>query len=145
MDSGVPEPPRSTLERGIVYWFRPTIVPVGGAPLNIRQRWIGVPLPVRRPRPVEGPESYLGRDVTDRRVERSIDDGVAIDPVDAAAALRFFGEAEAACWWENLVRQRPLISALVFRRCEGHLMPPSLAHLLHPELIDFERQLAVSR
>jgi hypothetical protein len=53
MDSGVPEPPRSTRERGIVYWFRPTIVPVGGAPLNIRQRWIGVPLPVRRPRPVE--------------------------------------------------------------------------------------------
>src|SRR6478752_1667261 len=103
MDFGVPEPITApTVERGIVYWFRLTTTPVGGAPLDIRRRWIGVPLPVRRPRPVEGPESYLGLDVTDRRVERPITDGVAVDPVDAVAALRFFGELEAACWWEDL-------------------------------------------
>jgi hypothetical protein len=139
MDLGVPEPlVPPAVERGIVYWFRLTTVPSGGAPLDIRRRWIGVPLPVRRPRPVEGPESYLGRDVTDRRVERPIADGVAVDPVDAVAALQFFGETEAAGWWEDFVRRRPLAWALVFRRCEGDLMPPSLARLLHPELIDFE-------
>ncbi|SRR6266480_3795703 len=139
MDFGVPElPVRPTVERGIAYWFRLTTVPVGGAPLDIRRRWIGVPLPVRRPRPVEGPEYYLGRDVIDRRVERPIADGVAVNPADAVAALRFFGEPEAARWWEDFVRRRPVTSALVFRRCEGNLMPPRLAHLLHPELIDFE-------
>ena len=47
MDFGVPElPVRPTVERGIAYWFRLTTVPVGGAPLDIRRRWIGVPLPV---------------------------------------------------------------------------------------------------
>jgi hypothetical protein len=97
-----------------------------------------VPLPVRRPRPVEGPESYVGRDVVDRRIERPIPDGVWVDLGDAVAALRFFGEAEAAAWWEDLRRRRPMTAALLFRRDEGELMPPSLAFLLHPELEDFE-------
>jgi hypothetical protein len=131
-----------TLDDGIVYWFRPTTVPIGGAPLEIRQRWIGVPLPVRRPRPVEGPESYVGRDVADRRIERQIPDGVRIDLNDATAALRYFGEDEAAAWWEDLIRRRPLTTALIFRRREGELMPPRLAHMLHPELQDFENTLS---
>ena len=137
------EPPRPATKRDddVVYWFRLTSVPVGGAPLDIRQRWIGVPLPVRRPRPIEGPESYLGRDVVDRRIERPIPDGVSVDVGDAMAALRFFGEAEAADWWEHFLRRRPMTSALVFRRSEGDLMPPRLALLLHPELEDFGNTL----
>jgi len=137
------EPPRPATKRDddVVYWFRLTSVPVGGAPLDIRQRWIGVPLPVRRPRPIEGPESYLGRDVVDRRIERPIPDGVSVDVGDAMAALRFFGEAEAADWWEDFLRRRPMTSALVFRRSEGDLMPPRLALLLHPELEDFGNTL----
>src|SRR5262249_45626769 len=92
VDFGVPMPPAGqAFDDGIVYWFRPTTVPVGGAPLDIRQRWIGVPLPVRRPRPVEGPESYVGRDVVDRQIQREIPDGVRIDINDATAALRYFG------------------------------------------------------
>jgi hypothetical protein len=139
MDFRVPHrtvPPAAGRE--IVYWFRPTTVPAGGAPLPIRERWVGVPLPVRRPRPVEGPESYRASDVIDPRAERLIDDGVAVDPVDAVATLRFFDEPEAADWWEELARRRPLTWGLVFRRSEGDLMPPSLAKLLHPELVDFE-------
>lgn len=139
------EPPRpATTKRDadVVYWFRLTSVPVGGAPLDIRRRWVGVPLPVRRPRPVEGPESHVGRDVVDRRIERPIPDGVWVDVGDATAALRFFGEVEAAVWWEDFMRRRPMTSALVFRRNEGELMPPSLAFLLHPELEDFENTLS---
>jgi hypothetical protein len=142
VDFGFRVPPVGpTLEPGIVYWFRPTTVPVGGAPLHIRQRWIGVPLPVRRPRPVEGPESYVGRDVADRRIERQISDGVRVALDDAIAALRYFGEEDAADWWEDLIRRRPMTTALVFRRGEGELMPPRLAHLLHPELQDFGNML----
>src|SRR3954447_20611643 len=114
MESRAPDPSAPpTVDRGIVYWFRPTAVPVGGAPLDVRQRWVGVPLPVRRPRPVEGPESYLGRDVVDRRIERPIPDGVWVDLDDAVAALRFYGETEAADWWADLRRRRPLTVALV--------------------------------
>lgn len=141
VDFGVPEPARPNLDPGIAYWFRPTTVPMGGAPLYIRQAWIGVPLPVRHPRPVEGPEAYVGRDVIDRRIERPIPDGVWVDLHDAAATLRFFGEEEAAAWWEDLKRRRPMTAALVFRRHEGELMPPSLARLLHPELEDLETTL----
>ena len=136
MDFGTLPPP-ATADTDIVYWFRVTSVPLGGAPLRLRQRWIGVPLPVRRPRPIEGPESYVGHDVVDRAIVRSIPDGVAINPYDAAAALRFFGEHEAAEWWEDFTRQRPMTTALVFRRSEGELLPSSLALRLYPELADF--------
>ena len=137
------QPPRPATKRedDVVYWFRLTSVPVGGSPLHIRERWIGVPLPVRRPRPIEGPESHLGRDVVDRRIERPIPDGVSVDVGDALAALRFFSEAEAADWWEDFLQRRPMTSALVFRRSEGDLMPPRLALLLHPELEDFGNTL----
>jgi len=128
--------------RPIVYWFRIARVPVGGAPLAIRERWLGVVLPVRRPRPIEGPEHHLGRDVVDRRIVRAVADGVPVEPDDAMTALRFFGQEDAARWWEDLLHQRPLTSALLFRRAEGDLLPPSLAHLLHPELDDLEETLS---
>ena len=131
-----------TDERPIVYWFRVARVPVGGAPLAVRERWIDVVLPVRRPRPIEGPEQHVGHDVVDRRIVRRVPDGVPVEPKDALTALRFFGEDDAARWWEDLLRQRPLTTALVFRRAEGELLPPSVARLLHPELEDLEGTLS---
>ena len=121
----------------IVYWFRPKTTPTGGAPLEIRTCWVGVPLPVRRPRPVEGPERFVGRDVIDRRIVRPIDDGIAVDPRDAIKALEHFGHDEAARWWRDLLRRRPATESLVFRRKEGELLPPRLALMLHPELEGF--------
>lgn len=133
------------VDRDIVYWFRPTVAPQGGAPIPIRERWVGIPLPVRRPRPVEGPESYIGTDVADRRKHHLVDDGVAVDPHDAIAALRFFGENDAADWWEHLLVDRPLIVSFVFRRAEGDLLPPRLARMLHPELDDLVSDLLAGR
>jgi hypothetical protein len=127
----------STRAREIAYWFRPATTPVGGAPLPVREAWIGVPLPVRHPRPVEGPEPHVGRDVADRTLRRVIPDGVVVPLVDALAALRFFGRDDAASWWQALLVERPTMQ-LVFRRHEGELLPPRLALMLHPELEDFE-------
>ena len=120
----------------IVYWFRPNTTPTGGAPLRIREFWVGVPLPVRKPRPIEGPERFLGRDVLDRRIVRPVDDGVAVVPRDAIRVLEHFGKLEAAQWWRDLLRRRPAVESLVFRRSEGELLPPRLALMLHPELED---------
>lgn len=126
-------------EEEIVYWFVPSQVPVGGAPLAIRARWVGVPLPVRRPRPVEGPERHIGTDVVDRRLH-PIDDGVVVEPADALRALRRTGAEEAAAWWEQLFARRPLSRGLVFRRAEGELLPHRLALMLHPDLEDWEER-----
>src|SRR5947209_11406328 len=111
----------------ILYWFRPTQVPVGGVPDDVRRQWVDVPLPVRDPRPVEGPLPYIGRDVIDRAIRRPINDGVAVAPADAIRSLRLFGHNDAAEWWEDLLRVRTNIESFVFRRGEGDLLPPRLA------------------
>lgn len=121
----------------IVYWFRPSATPSGGAPIEIRQCWVGVPLPVRRPRPIEGPERFVARDVLDRRIVKPIDDGIAVDPHDAIKALEHFGHPAAAQWWRELLHDRPDVASFVFRRDEGELLPPTLALMLHPELDEF--------
>ena len=126
------------VQREVIYWFRPRTIPAGSAPAAVREQWIGVPLPVRRPRPAEGPEGYLGLDVVDRRIVHPIADGVAVDAADAIAALRFFGRDEAASWWEEMLVRRPATESFVFRRHEGDLLPPTLALMLHPELEDFD-------
>ena len=124
--------------RDILYWFRVRSLPEGGAPLEIRQQWLGLLLPIRQPRPVEGPESYIGTDVMDRRVLRQIADGVAVEPADALKVLRLCERADAADWWEALLARRPAVASLVFRRHEGDLLPSRMAYLLHPELESFD-------
>jgi hypothetical protein len=109
-----PHQPRSG---EIVYWFRPNTTPTGGAPIEIRQCWVGVPLPVRRPRPIE--------------------DGIAVDPRDAIKALEHFGHHAAGLWWRELLQRRPATESFVFRRDEGELLPPRLALMLHPDLDGF--------
>src|SRR3954447_26266386 len=125
----------------VIYWFRPSTTPRGGAPLEVREQWVGIPLPVRTPRPVEGPESYIGIDVVDRRVQHPIPDGVAVAPLDAIAALEYFGRSEAASWWREMLQRRPATQSFVFRRAEGELLPPRLAYMLHPELEDLQPTL----
>jgi hypothetical protein len=121
----------------ICYWFLVTSVPAGGAPAAIRSRWVGVPLPVRQPRPIEGPEAHVARNVRDRQVA-FIPDGVAVEPGDAVKALRWYGRLEAADWWEAHVRSHPATVALAFRAGEGQLLPVSLALMRFPELEDFD-------
>lgn len=121
----------------IVYWFRPNTTPSGGAPIEIRECWVGVPLPVRRPRPIEGPERFVARDVLDRRIVKPIDDGIAVAPQDAIKALEHVGHHDAALWWSQLLHERPDVASFVFRRDEGELLPPRLALMLHPDLEGF--------
>ncbi|HEV3227733.1 MAG TPA: hypothetical protein VGZ52_12890 [Acidimicrobiales bacterium] len=121
--------------REILYWFRVSCVPYGGAPLVVREQWVGALLPVRQPRPVEGPESFLGVDVLDRRIVNAIQDGVAVDPGDALKALRRLDRHEAAQWWGQLLEaRRPRVASLLFRRHEGDLLPDRMARMLHPDL-----------
>jgi hypothetical protein len=122
----------------IVYWFLVTSVPEGGAPIEIRRQWVDLALPVRRPRPVEGPQPYRGRDVIDRRIRRTISDGVPVELADALALLRMFGREEAAAWWDELLAADRAPTALVFRAWEGRVVPDRYARMLYPELDGFD-------
>lgn len=123
---------------GIIYWFLVTSTPVGGAPREVREDWVGVPLPVRRPRPIEGPEPHVAINVRDREVTY-ISDGVAVAPHDAVRVLRLFGRDAAARWWESYLEARPATVALAFRTFEGRLLPPSYVRMRFPELDEFVR------
>jgi hypothetical protein len=133
-----PRSPHDAREAGhappILYWFRATTTPTGGAPETVRRQWVGVPLPVRDPRPVEGPLPYVATDVVDPAIRRAINDGVAVAPEDALDMLHRFDRHNAADWWENLLKVRTNIKSFVFRRTEGELLPPTLARMLYPEL-----------
>ena len=120
-----------------MYWFLVTTTPAGGAPLHVRDGWVGVPLPVRHPRPMESPEPHVARDINNREI-RFIDDGVAVDPHDAIRALRLFGRDDAADWWKAHLELRPATTALAFRTHEGRLLPASYASMRFPELEDFD-------
>ena len=127
----------------IVYWFLVTSTPAGGAPEEVRAAWVGVLLPVRRPRPVEGPETHVARDVRDRQV-RVISDGVAVAPDDAVRALRLFGREDAAQWWASYLVDRPSTIALAFRTLEGRLLPSSYALMRFPGAGRLRRRVALA-
>src|SRR3954452_6915294 len=94
----------------VEYWFEVTTLPVGSAPEWVRGEWLGLPLPVRHARPVEGPEPHMGIDVIDRSKRNHISDGVAVVWRDAIDALVFFGRDDAASWWRDHLATRPLVT-----------------------------------
>ena len=119
--------------RNILYWFLVTSVPEGGAPEDIRSQWLNVLLPVRRPRPIEGPDPRIGTNVAKRHLRTVIPDGVVVELADAIRALVASGRDGAAAWWRALYATQPKPPALVFRIHEGTLMPASYAERLYPE------------
>jgi hypothetical protein len=124
--------------RQIYYWFMLSGTPQGGAPVDVRAQWDGVVVPVREPRPMEGPTPYRSRQVGDPQVRRLIDDGVPVHGDDAVRALHLFSRPAACAWWRDYFDARPANSRLVFRSYEGRLVPPSYALAQYPELADFD-------
>jgi hypothetical protein len=127
--------------REILYWFRITQVPRGGAPVEVRAQWVDVALPVRDPRPREGPLPLIGRDIMNRDRRELIGDAVPVRVDDALAALRLFGRDEARGWWQGFAVSHRRTHKLAFRRDEGELMPVSYALAVMPELAAFEDPL----
>lgn len=121
----------------IQYWFVIRDIPAGGAPEDVKQQWVNIPLPCRRPH-AEAPEVHFGTEVgRGFGSVRVIEDGVAIEADDAIKALRLFGRESAATWWETYYGRNG--SALVFRAYEGEIIPPDYAERLLPGLEDFDR------
>ncbi len=137
---GMEHEPQPGEKPEVAFWFFIRSVPAGGAPRYIKEGWVNVPLPCRRPRG-EGPELHLGGDVDTGALD-IVPDGVSIDADDAIKALRLFDRHEAADWWQSYMDDcygTAVGEGLVFRAAEGHLVPPSMAHRLLPGLEDFDR------
>jgi hypothetical protein len=122
----------------ILYWFIVSITPQGGAPEEVRAQWNGVALPVRRPRPIEGPSSFRGRRIGAPEELLQIDDGVPVYLADALTALRHFDRELARSWWRDWFDRNPHRRSLVFRIHEGTLLPVGFAVVRYPELADFD-------
>jgi hypothetical protein len=97
-------------------YVRITQTPPGEAPIEVRQKWVGLVLPVVPGRHgpyraltsgvLTGPKSFLGR-LRDLLLGRfSLVDGY---PVDAAAAVEVLAQhhPDAADWWRTANRLRP--------------------------------------
>ncbi len=103
-----------------------------------RAQWNGVALPVRRPRPIEGPSSFRGRRIGAPEELLQIDDGVPVYLADALTALRHFDRELARSWWRDWFDRNPHRHSLVFRIHEGTLIPVGFAVVRYPELADFD-------
>jgi hypothetical protein len=122
--------------RPIQYWFVLRTVPQGSAPEEIKEQWLGVPLPCRRPF-IEGSEQFLGFDAgAGLETLKIVEDGVAVEADDAIVALNLFGKEEAARWWDNICGQ--VGAELVFRVVEGQAIPTTAAERTFPQIINFD-------
>jgi len=115
----------------IQYWFI-----LRTAPDEIKQQWVDVPLPCRRPF-IEGHEPHIGQDVgMGFETLKLIEDGVAIEADDAIRALMLFERHDAASWWDDYCGG--MGATLVFRANEGQALPVSAAERILPGLSDFD-------
>jgi hypothetical protein len=101
----------------VVARFTPSTIPDGGAPINIREQWIGVELPVREHLLVEAKNTTNYFDMLRLR-EIENPNGIPVFGLDALDALRTAGRTEAADYWDDM---RVHLATLVFRGNEGSL------------------------
>jgi hypothetical protein len=73
-----------------------TSVPPGGAPLEIKQAWVGLELPLEEIR-----EPGVMRSVSGGKPDPKSFGGFPVRTTDAIQALRDAGKKKAADWWQN--------------------------------------------
>ena len=112
-------------------WFWVKSTPEGEAPLNIRNQWIDVPLPLRYDRPIEAPDPISGRQILTKR-ELYYSDGVEINRLDAVRILEVLEVEEAAAYWADHASR-----LLVFDMQCGLLVPSRFMWQRFPILEDF--------
>lgn len=106
-----------------------TSVPPGGAPLHIKQQWVGLELPLE-----EISEPGIMRSVTGSKPNPKSYGGFPVKTEDAIQALRDQGREEAAEWWENwFLSTGRTGKTLVFAATCGELVTDDEAAGAQPE------------
>jgi hypothetical protein len=111
----------------VAQYFIPTRIPAGGAPDAIREKWVGVMLPVREKNiDREGNKTTVGSDVTDTSYVKlqPSSELVKVELFDAINALMVTADhGEAARWWaHHYANLDPAFgTSIAFQRNEGDL------------------------
>ncbi len=127
----------SSFEKPIFNWFIPRVTPYGGAPVEIKEAWIDVPLPLRYQRPAEGPDPTIGHEIDNIYGVTILADSASVVSVDAIKALRIFERNEAAEWWEEFFAGR--IESLAFAvETVDQVLPDSFMRLVMPGIEHFD-------
>jgi hypothetical protein len=131
----------------IAQWFFPARTPEGGAPDEIREQWVGVPLPVRESNATISEDRLVSGFLIGANVNRPGDikvndpeDMVSVDLSDAIKALEMAGREEAAYWWVNWSETKPPYfgNNLMFKADEGDLLTPAEAEKRMPGVSQFD-------
>jgi hypothetical protein len=122
----------------VAQYFMPTRIPAGGAPDAIREKWVGVLLPVRGYNiDRKGRKTTVGSNVTntsDVKLQPS-SELVRIELPDAIDALMVTtGCNEAARWWaHHYANLDPVFgTSIAFQRNEGDLYPAEEIDAMFP-------------
>jgi hypothetical protein len=113
----------------IVRWFVPNKTPNGGAPEDVREQWVGVPIPVRRSDAESGAgivgDYLIGASVAEIRDVKVNEPNkiVTVNAIDAIKALTVAARHDAAVWWGNwfMTRHPMMGTKLMFGAHEGDL------------------------
>lgn len=130
----------------IALWFIPNRVPNGGAPDQIREQWVDVPLPVRSNHLLDPSDEVggygVGMNIKDPReiVVRTPRESVIVEAGDAFKSLRIAGRTMAADWWEEWFNERHLLMGkeLGFHVSEGQIFTPAEVEAEHPHVNRFD-------
>jgi hypothetical protein len=117
----------------IVHWFVPNTTPEGGAPDEVREQWMGVPLPVRESNATHSERELVDGYLIGHDVNRPLRAGnihlndpnemVAINLGDAIKALALAGKTDASGWWQHYADVKPPYTGerLMFKKAEGEI------------------------
>ncbi len=134
---------RDTLAPGgeIRSWFVIRNQPFGAAPDEIKDQWIGVPLPLRYDRSQEAPITTMTADVNEVGPIGLyvVPDAIEVRTIDAIKALKLFDRSEAAKWWDDWsINRHGGYFSLTFQAREGDLVPPDYLRMLLPGIESFD-------
>ncbi len=104
-------------------------VPAGEAPAELRQKWVGLVLPLRYDRKANKRSPYRGMGAETKQLVHG-DDGVWIVGRDAIAALDRAGHSDAAAYWDVKFAQLP--PTLIFDSSDGRLITAGDAEAIDP-------------
>lgn len=127
----------------IIAWFVPTEVPLGGAPDEVREQWVGTPLPIRFKNAKQLGGLSIGANVDS--FEPSVrPNAVPVEIDDAILALELSGQDTAAGWWLRFkqdLNTNIFANTLSFRGEEGEVIAQEEVqqHLLLAEYFDDQK------
>ncbi len=116
-------------------WFVPRQVPFGDAPENIKEQWVGVPLPLRQIQTEEAPGVSIGHSLGNLLDVHIVVGGAQVLASDAIKALHIFDRPKASDFLRSVLFDD---QTLTFGPEEGQFFPPAEIQRILPGVEQFD-------